>query len=181
MRVACLAIALAFTSCGGEPEPTRPAPPTTETAQTTPPSTEVVAPSADPLTVEPPGPAPTFVFTIAPETTTVGISIANHGTADVRLRSSVTVEVESGGTFAAAPSSSTLTLRYDCSHEPEDCVTLAPGAELLPPSWLGTWGDMQCVCTRCGPVEPGSYRLVVTTCDGAHRIESNPLTLPLTP
>jgi hypothetical protein len=111
----------------------------------------------------------------------VGLSIANHGAADVSLRSSVVVEVEEGGSFHAAPSTSTLTLRYDCSHEADPCVTLAPGAELLPPSWFGTWGDMQCGCTRCAPVEPGNYRLVVTTCDGAHHVESNALALPIAP
>jgi hypothetical protein len=117
---------------------------------------------------------------IAPAADGVGISIANHGAEDVSLRARVAVEVDDDGTFHAGASSSTLSLRYDCAHEADTCVTLAPGAELLPPSWLGTWGDAQCVCTRCGPVDPGNYRLVVTTCDGAHRVESNVLTLPVT-
>lgn len=182
MRAACLSIALAFTSCGGEPEPTRPAPPASEAAEATPSGAEAVAVSAEARTadvpVAPPGAVPTLSFVVAAAADGVALSISNHGTADVQLRSRVLVEVESGGTFAAAPSTSALSLRYDCAHEAEECVTLAPGAELLPPSWLGTWGDMQCVCTRCGPVEPGTYRLVVTTCDGAHRVESNALAMP---
>ncbi len=179
MRVACLTIALAFSSCGGAPEPTQPRPPTAPTEATPPPAEAVEEVAAPPTTAAPPpGPAPTLALVATPGPDGVAISIANHGGADASLRSAVVVEVDEGGSFSGAPSSSTLALRYDCAREPEPCVTLAPGAELLPPAWLGTWGDMQCVCTRCGPVAPGRYRLVVTTCDGAHRVESNAFTLP---
>lgn len=181
MRAACLSIVLAFTSCGGEPEPTRPSPPpATDAREGSEASEEVASPSAVPSSVEtppPPGPAPTLAFVATPGPDGVALSLANHG-ADASLRSTVVVEVETNGTFAAAPSASTLALRYDCAHAADPCVTLAPGAELLPPSWLGTWGDMQCECERCAPVEPGRYRLVVTTCDGAHRVESNAFVLP---
>ena len=173
MRLACLLIALAFSSCGGEPEPTRPAPPASEPPHT---EAEATGPVAIPTTVDPtlpPSEAPTVAFVATPDTGGVALSLANHGTSDVSLRTSIVVEVEHDGSFAAAPSTSSLALRYDCEHEAERCVTLAPGAELMPPDWMGTWGDMQCVCTRCGPVEAGAYRLVVTTCDGAHRVESN--------
>lgn len=179
MRSACLSLALAFSSCGGEPAPTAPAAATTAEATST--SGEGESPAPAPSTAEPPpppSPAPTLAFVIRPATGGVGISVANHGTEDVSLRSELVVEVDQGGTFQTAPSTTGLALRRDCAHEAERCVTLAPGAELLPPDWLGTSGDVQCACTRCGPVEPGDYRLVVTTCDGAHRVESNTLALP---
>jgi hypothetical protein len=174
VRLACLSIVLAFTSCGGEPEPSRPEPPATETSEGTPTeATDSVAPPTSIVAPSQPSEAPTLTFVATPGPSTVALSLSNHGTSEVSLRAGVIVEVDSGGTFASAPSTSTLALRYDCAHEADGCVTLAPGAELLPPEWLGTWGDMQCVCTRCGPVPAGNYRLVVTTCDGAHRIESN--------
>jgi hypothetical protein len=176
MRVASLLIALAFTSCGGEPDPSRPEPPATEAQPSARSESEATDRLAAPATAEsagPPSAAPILAFVATPGVDGVSLSIANHGTSDVSLRASVAVEIESAGSFAAAPSTSTLTLRYDCAHEADRCVTLAPGAELVPPSWLGTWGDMQCECTRCGPVEAGNYRLVVSTCDGAHRVESN--------
>lgn len=182
MRSACLTLVLAFSSCGGEPEPTRPTPPPPESEQTTasvpPTTTATTAPAASSVTPVPAGPAPTLAFVATPGPDGIVLSIANHGSSEASLRAQIEVEVDHEGTFTAAPSASSLTLRYDCSHEAEDCTTLAPGAELLPPSWLGTWGDMQCVCTRCGPVEAGTYRLVATTCDGAHRIESNAFALP---
>jgi hypothetical protein len=175
MRLACLSLALAFTSCGGEPEPTRPEPPATETARPTPSEAPASDETAEPATgaALPTDVLPDVSFVATNGTDGVAMSLANRGASEISLRTSVIVEVESAGSFAAAPSTSSLALRYDCTHEAERCVTLAPGAELQPPAWLGTWGDMQCRCTRCGPVEPGSYRLVVTTCDGSHRVESN--------
>lgn len=177
MRAACLSVVLAFTSCGGEPEPTRPAPPASEASDH---STTIADPSSTgapvpPSTEAPAGPseAPELSLLATPGRASVAFSIANHGASAVSLRTDVAVEVGQEGSFAALSSASTLTLRYDCEHEAERCVTLAPGAELLPPAWLGTSGDMQCVCTRCVPVEAGSYRFAVTTCDGAHRVESN--------
>ena len=176
MRAACLSIALAFTSCGGEPEPNRPAPPVTEvsdhsTSSADPPSTGTVVPPSTEAPV--PSDPPDLRLVATPGAGSVALSIANHGASAVSLRTAVAIEVDHAGAFAELSSASTLALRYDCEHEAERCVTLAPGAELLPPDWLGTSGDVQCVCTRCAPVEAGSYRFAVTTCDGAHRVESN--------
>lgn len=175
MRGAWLSIVLAFSSCGGEPEPNRPVP--VATAVTTAVPTTAPPPSAPPTSIAPSA-APTLTFIATPSHAGVALSIANHGSTAASLSAHVIVEVEHAGTFAADPSTSALTLRYDCTHEADACITLAPGAELLPPEWFGTWGDAQCVCTRCVPVEPGNYRLVVTSCDAAHRVESNTFALP---
>ena len=177
MRGAWLSIVLAFSSCGGEPEPSRPVPVATDVTTAVPTTTTAPPPSAPPTSIAPSAP-PTLTFVATPSHTGVALSIANHGSVGASLSAHVIVEVEHAGTFAAAPATSALTLRYDCAHEADACVTLAPGAELLPPEWLGTSGDMQCACERCVPVEPGSYRLVVTSCDGAHRVESNTFALP---
>jgi len=178
MRAACLSIVLAFTSCGGEPEPSRPA--TGTPSPETPPesATDPAPPTTDVPSVPSDPPIVSFVATASH--TGVALSLSNHGTSDVMVRTAVAVEIGHDEAFTPAPSSSTLSLRYDCTHEAERCVTLTPGAELLPPDWRGTWGDMQCDCTRCAPVEPGRYRLVVTTCDGTHRLESNAFDLPST-
>jgi hypothetical protein len=137
------------------------------------------APAAQPTTPPvAPGPAPTIALTGAPSTSArdVAISVTNRGGSTAELRTSMALEVEHDGVFGPTQQTS-LTLRYDCAQEPSTCVTLAPGAELIPPAWFGTWGDAQCVCTRCGPVEAGTYRFVATTCDGAHRIEGTPFTI----
>ncbi len=139
---------------------------------------EIAAPSEPtPAPAPPPGPAPTLSLSGAPRTLGrhVAISIVNRGGAPAEVSSTLAIEVERNGAFVAE--GQTLRLRYDCATEPPACVTLAPGAELIPPEWLGTWGDVQCVCTRCGPAEAGTYRLVATTCDGAHRVEGAPFVL----
>jgi hypothetical protein len=176
MRGGWLGVVLAFSSCGGQPEPSRPVPESTAVAPTTAPPASTAPPP--PTTTATPSEPPTLVFAATPVTSHVAMSIANHGASETSLAARVIVEVEHDGAFAEVPSTSALALRYDCAHEAEHCVTLAAGAELLPPDWLGTWGDMQCVCTRCGPVEPGNYRLVVTTCDGSHRTTSNTFAMP---
>lgn len=171
MRAACLWIALAFTSCGGEPGPTRPEPPAADTAEATRPTEERAQPTTVPSGTQASSAPPTLAFVATTSFDGVALSVANHGTSDVALRTSVAMEVETNGVFAAGPSGAALALRYDCEHAQDDCVTLAPGGELLPPS---------CASSSV-PTEPGSYRLVVTTCDGAHRVESNAFALPWAP
>jgi hypothetical protein len=108
----------------------------------------------------------------------VAIAIENRSREVVHVASALTVERRtSGGAWERGPNVAGLALRDDCEHAPPECRALAPGAALFPPPWLGTWGDAQCVCTRCGAAEPGVYRFVATTCDGAHRIEGEPFDL----
>ncbi|MDQ3032501.1 MAG: hypothetical protein M3Y87_08805, partial [Myxococcota bacterium] len=101
------------------------------------------------------------------------ITLENRGTELARVAPGIEVErAGASGTFARIDGIASLTLRLDCAHEPPACIELAPGAVLHPPDWLGTRGDAQCVCTRCVPVEAGTYRFVARSCDG-HRIESD--------
>lgn len=124
-------------------------------------------------TTHPPGPAPVVVVRGTPGGGgQVTIDVENRGTELARLAPAIAVERERGdGSFEAVDGIASLTLRPDCRTEPPACVELAPGAVLHPPEWLGTHGDAQCICTRCAPVEAGTYRFVLTTCDGAHRLE----------
>lgn len=105
----------------------------------------------------------------------VAIAIENHAEAAVSLARELVVEVQSGDSWSAVTTAG-LSLRSSCDAEAPECVTLQPGAELYPPEWLGTQGDAQCICTRCVPVESGTYRFVVTTCEGA-RIEGEPFAI----
>jgi hypothetical protein len=175
-KLEIVAFLLALSACGSPPpQETTPAP------AAEPPETAQPGPTATPSVAEPPvpaGPAPTLAVTGTPASIgrTVAISVTNRGAGDVQLSTELGLEVERDGAFVDAEHPG-LRLRYDCAQDTPACVTLAPGSELLPPDWLGTWGDVQCVCTRCGPAEPGRYRFVVRTCDGAHRVEGTPFTL----
>lgn len=111
-----------------------------------------------------------------PDGQAVPIRLANTGTARVSLGAAVTVEHEQGGRWSVVSGIDSLTLRPDCESAAPRCTTLAPGAELFPPAWLGTTGDAQCLCEACARVLPGRYRFVVRSCDGARRIESEPFT-----
>lgn len=104
----------------------------------------------------------------------VAISIEAHGPGAVRLSPVVRVERAVGEGFEQAAE---LSLRADCATQAPECVELAPGAELVPPPWTGALGDAQCACDDCSPAPRGRYRFVVTTCEGGHRVESEPFTL----
>lgn len=183
MRALSLFLALAFASCGGgasapSSTPSDPAPPASEAASgtTAPPSSEAPAPEATPPASAAPSAAPSGVsLTVtAAHVGAFSFSLVNRGEAAVELGSAVIVEARSASGSFEPVSTAGLSLRPDCAHEAPACVPLGPGAELLPPEWNGMAGDAQCVCTRCAPVEAGTYRMVVRTCDGAHRVESAP-------
>jgi hypothetical protein len=106
----------------------------------------------------------------------VSIAIEAHGPDVVRLRRDIVVERAAGDGFERVDAAG-ITLRPDCVTEAPECVELAPGAELLPPPWSGALGDAQCECDDCRPAEPGRYRFVATSCDGAHRIHGEPFAL----
>lgn len=132
--------------------------------------------AAEPATT-PSEPAPVLALrgTPQPHGGTVEIALENRGDELARVAPRITVErADASGAFAPIDGIASLTLRPDCAHEADACVELAPGAALYPPAWLGTRGDAQCICTRCAPVEAGTYRFVVTSCGGAHRVEGEP-------
>jgi hypothetical protein len=103
------------------------------------------------------------------------LHVRNVGDAAVRLKGRVRLERrgERGWEDVALD----FGLRGSCEQPTPECVSLVPGAELLPPRWLGTRGDAQCACDRCTTVT-GELRFVVETCapegHAPHRVESEP-------
>jgi len=63
-----------------------------------------------------------------------------------------------------------------CAPNPPACTTIAPGKQLAPAAWAGTV-CAQCDCSRNGPAQPGTYRLVAHACDGKHDYVSREITL----
>lgn len=107
----------------------------------------------------------------------VRVRVANTGTAPIELAAAMSIEREQGGSWSAVVGLGAITVRPSCEVEAPQCTTLAPGAELFPPDWLGTTGDAQCACEACVPVEHGVYRFVVSNCDGSRRFTGEPFTL----
>ncbi len=167
---ACLCIAGCGGGCGGSGEPLDDDPPAEVTGGETSGGRE-----AEPEEIVDPGPAPTLrvVGEPDPHSRAVAIRIENRGETATELAGAVGLQRQSGETFADVESVH-LDLRYSCEDEAAECVTLAPGATYLPPEWLGTVGDAQCICTRCAPAEPGTYRFVVRSCNGAHTVAGEP-------
>jgi hypothetical protein len=79
-----------------------------------------------------------------------------------------------GGTFETATEIESFLLRPDCEHQGGECVELVPGGTLYPPAW-GAGGQCDS-CPSCESIREGTYRVVMTSCGGAHRIESEPFT-----
>ncbi|MEM7186720.1 MAG: hypothetical protein AAF466_08690, partial [Bacteroidota bacterium] len=85
------------------------------------------------------------------------------------------VERGSGETFEAVGAQ--LKLRDSCNDAVEDCLTLIGGAAYHPIDWSGDIGEGQCECDRCGRAPSGTYRIVVSSCNGAHQVRSGPFDL----
>jgi len=179
MRASMIAMLLIGCGCGGsqaspagEPAPSS-APGTVET-ETTP---VTASPPATGATARDPGPPPALVVRGTPDRhRQVAIAIENRGTTTASVASAITLEAQRGDAWEALEGTA-LTTRADCQHQPVPCQELAPGAALQPPAWLGTIGDAQCACERCGAVPEGTYRFVARTCDGAHTLPGDPFEL----
>lgn len=129
------------------------------------------APPAAPTAPEPP---PTLAIRGEPRPGRVGIVVENRGEALVRLAPRIEIERETEGAWSILAGLGELTLRPDCEQDAPSCIELVPGAALHPPEWLAATGQAQCRCVRCTPAPAGTYRFVVQSCDGAHRIAGEP-------
>lgn len=95
----------------------------------------------------------------------VVVRVQNHGDQPVQLSTRAPLMQVSNGLGKLVPSGP-YRLRWSCDAEPERCVTLAPGAELIPPAWPTRKGQGQCgACAECTDVEPGSYQVTLVSCD----------------
>ncbi len=106
----------------------------------------------------------------------IALVVENHGRERARISSRVTAErANARGGFEATAEIDSFALRPDCEHRAEDCIELAPGGALYPPGWEA---NGQCgSCADCAALRPGTYRVIVTSCGGAHRIASEPFTI----
>ena len=171
-RSVALGSVLCLLACGGQ-------------AATPEPSSERAAhnptePVVDPTPVEPtldPSPEPVLRFWAEPNEEGATLHVQNRGTETVRLRSAVGLELKEGESWSDVPVE--LALRMDCESDVAECITLAPGAELVPPPWNGMRGHAQCDCERCVDL-PGEVRFVIQSCapEGhrPHEVRSEPLT-----
>jgi hypothetical protein len=97
-----------------------------------------------------------------------------HEDEQLTVQKRIVVETETDGTFRAVDVRG-LTLRASCDAPEVDCIELARGGGLRPPPWNARSGIGQCVPVNEGRAVPaGVYRFVVTTCEGGHRVESEP-------
>ncbi|MCB9601250.1 MAG: hypothetical protein H6721_15550 [Sandaracinus sp.] len=144
--------------CGGGDEVVRPSttsPTTSEARETF--ETAAADPTSTTLPTDP-APAPELsVELVAGDV----LRVRNVGTEPTRVRGAVRLERHDGEAWTSQPIA--FGLRARCGDAIPECVTLAPGAELLPPAWLGTVGDAQCDCDRCAPAE-GELRFVLESC-----------------
>ncbi len=107
----------------------------------------------------------------------IELAVDHRGGSTVRLRPTVRVEHSVDGSFRPLDVSG-LSLRADCATPPPECIELAAGGGLRPPAWNGRSGAGQCVGASAGSAAPnGTYRVVVTSCDGSARATSEPFTI----
>lgn len=121
-----------------------------------------------------PSAAPVGLLVVAQPQANGDVQIAVDARANetVRLRQNVVVERLEGATWTDAHVEG-VSLRGTCDAAPTECAILTRGGGLRPPPWNGRTRNAQCSRTADGqPVPAGSYRMVVMTCDGAHRVES---------
>jgi hypothetical protein len=120
------------------------------------------------LSASPPS-GPVLTLALHPEVGAegVGLRVINAGSETLSLAREIRVQQKRGAAWVelATPG---LFLELTCGST--GCVSLAPGAELDAPSWLGRITN-----ERCGapfrPEQPGVYRLRVTSCEGSRSTE----------
>lgn len=104
--------------------------------------------------------------------------VESRGEEPAELSSRVALQRRSGEAWEDVDGGE-LHLRFGCDEAVPECLTLAPGAVLLPPAWTGKTGTTQCECEGPCPDAPaGTYRFVVRSCSRAHAIEGEPFELP---
>lgn len=107
----------------------------------------------------------------------VELSVQNHAAVSVKLKAAVRVEHHASDRWVPVVASG-LALRMSCEAAVTPCVSLVPGAELLPPAWPAAQGRGQCgECAECPAIEAGEYRFVVEACEGNGTSASDAFTI----
>jgi hypothetical protein len=94
----------------------------------------------------------------------------------VQFDSSVKVQQQIDGEWRDTHVANLYLISSCKAGQPPRCVSLASGAVFQPAAWSGNYCSAQCTanCNLDGPVPPGVYRYVATSCDGMHRFFSAP-------
>lgn len=158
--------------CGGAPAATESSTSSRETSENTSSSTATeIASSSGATAPRDASPPPRLEIVLQDGV----LHVRNVGDTVARLKGRV--RLEQRGSNGWEDVALELGLRGSCEQAIPECVSLVPGAELLPPRWLGTRGDAQCACERCTSVT-GELRFVVESCapegHAPHRIEGEP-------
>jgi hypothetical protein len=101
------------------------------------------------------------------------LQLVNHGQS-IRLSAVLKVEQQLGNDWKDTPVTN-LFLIAQCGAAPvPKCVSLPAGATFQPVPWRGNYCNSQCPvpCDLDGPVPPGVYRFVVSTCDHKRKFVS---------
>ncbi len=99
-----------------------------------------------------------------------------RGEAPVRVKRTIGVERRDGERWVTVPVRD-LTLRPDCGHAADVCVTLVHGGGLFPPAWNGKSGVGQCTEATSRDVPAGTYRFVLESCEGETAVTGEPFTV----
>lgn len=103
----------------------------------------------------------------------VVLSVQNHAELPVKLKSSVRIERRASDDRWLPVAAPGFALRFSCEAAADTCVSLAPGAELLPPLWPATQGRGACgACEQCPAIAAGAYRFVIDACEGSASVAS---------
>ncbi len=170
-----IALALAFAlGCGGGAGVNeRPAPP--------PPASAAESNIRAAVQAEPPlDPAPAPTLRLSTELAGgARLRMQNRGREPARLRTRALIERR--GAEGWERISGSIALRVRCEDEPSECLTLAPGAELVVPLRSDD-GTGECACAPCPELGPDEVRFVAESCAPPghipHRVTSPPLPAP---
>lgn len=109
----------------------------------------------------------------------VPITVINNSDKDITVERKIKIEVQKGDKWELTDIDGVL-LRKDCESDSKGIVTskkLYEGSLIIKSKetfngapWLGMFGDAQCACEKCVPVEPGIYRYKARLKDGAYII-----------
>lgn len=175
----CLPL-LGCQACGSaasqEPGPRETPEPSASGAQTPPPRPDPEPPptSTSPPPTVPGEPAPAVTIEATRTERGVTVTLTNATREPLSFASALVLEQRSADdAWTSVTTRGHLTARLDAERALPDCAELVAGASLELP-FDGIAGPD---CAPCAPPTPGTYRVVVTSCNGTGRTESAPFTV----
>jgi hypothetical protein len=173
-----LAVAgLGCESCGSTtPRSEAPDPPLTDPAREVvpDPTPPAVTPPVEAPPDPPAEPAPELALTSSWGGEGASLRIANRTTEPARFAAVLVLERVTEAGAEAVADRGVLRAHLDADRPLPDCAELVPGAH-LELVYAGLRGEG---CTACEAPPPGSYRFVLTSCDGRSRTEGPSFPVP---